>query len=625
VAKSKVTIEIDADEAKAGREFAKMEKRLARAEAKLKKMGRAGKQAGKDIESAGKRMKDAFGAKALSDTKNLAIGIVGVGTAVAGVRTVVRLMMTEIQHNLEQQRKARQSILSLAAAEDELMKNLGGSAAERTAMIATAAAIAKETSQPQKTITLALADAISALGDKDTAIKAVRLSARYQRSKPELIADFAGTIGDVSIASRGLSGGKLDPLLALGVISQTSRKSRVTSQRFLGEHVPKALIGAVAQGATVAGASALFSTVTTETGGKKGAETKTAEIRFTGQLAKFGMKPLTQQVPLSPALQKWAGMEFGEQMAFLRANPELAAKVTAQIPAKMKKTRKGLTPEFAAQFKGMDLAGRLGFIEQNRRLVGEDVIAGAPGIAGTKTFAAIPGWKQMTMKQRLNFIQRDPERAAAFDAGLTLEASVEAPFRALVTKPGGAVAKKFEKHFAEFPDAQGLRDVARTQIKALDIPKRAVVGKVQRASDSARERLLLANQEGALLATIRDGVVGALEDSGKSKFTTDLAALSLDIDPSTGERPGASKALRMLRGRARELLHPTAQRAYVASGGFGSVTRVPVPSSELATERGNVMNEYADKLDLILEKQAAREFDGRSARQKVLVSPGEDK
>jgi hypothetical protein len=37
------------------------------------------------------------------------------------------------------------------------------------------------------------------------------------------------------------------------------------------------------------------------------------------------------------------------------------------------------------------------------------------------------------------------------------------------------------------------------------------------------------------------------------------------------------------------------------------------------------MNEYADKLDLILEKQAAREFDGRSARQKVLVSPGEDK
>jgi len=85
MAKSKVEIEMDADEAKLFRKFVQMERRLAKQEQMLGKVGRAGEKTGRRLETAGKRGERAFGSRAVNQLAAYAGGFFAIDRAVQAV------------------------------------------------------------------------------------------------------------------------------------------------------------------------------------------------------------------------------------------------------------------------------------------------------------------------------------------------------------------------------------------------------------------------------------------------------------------------------------------------------------------------------------------------------------
>lgn len=258
---------------------------------KVKSTGEAsGKGIGKEMEAAGGKMKKAgaaaqaaFGPKALTQMKSFAVGVAGIGGAAGGVLAMLRLVTAEIRSVQQLQASAAQTQITVSAARQELIRNLGGlSIKQIREVIASGVEISRETNVSQTVINRALAQGVSASGgDKAGAVSSVRLAAKFLADSPESIAPFAGSLLDLAKVT-----GSRDTRLNLGFTQFAGQQSRVVNPILQAKNIPPALIGARSFGTTAAGGAALFAALSNAAADVTGAVTGTGLINLSKQLEK---------------------------------------------------------------------------------------------------------------------------------------------------------------------------------------------------------------------------------------------------------------------------------------------------------------------------------------------------
>ncbi len=312
-----VQVVMTGDGAKLERELIKLQARMLELEGKTKGVGAAGRKTAGDFGELGKATERAFDPKALLRWAGvLAPG----GILIAGVQ----LLRAELTKVIELQKKAAGEQVTLASARKDLIRNLSSASdADVTRlMLGTAPRIAGRTGIEERFIQQALASALSAgSGNIPAATAAVEEAAKVFADKPEVLADFAGSLLDLSKVT-----GSMNATLNRGLLQQVASLSRVVDAGHQATNIPRSLIGMVGAGATGREASALFAALTASGGDITGATTGTAAIKLAEQTKKFfeARAPSGGPWGLTALALRERGATMGERIGRLQENPQLA-------------------------------------------------------------------------------------------------------------------------------------------------------------------------------------------------------------------------------------------------------------------------------------------------------------
>jgi hypothetical protein len=205
-----------------------------------------------------------------------------------GVLAAQRLITAELRHQAELQGKMAEEQITLSGARSSLIRNLQG--IDQATILATlkqTREISRGTNVAEQYITSAMASAVSASGQNIPAsLAAVEQAGKYLRDRPTEIADFAGSLLDIAVATK-----TIDARVNQGYIAAIGSMSRITSPRQQALTVPPAVVGQMGWGSTGTGAGALFAAITTGAKDPLGRKSKTASIAVAEQLyaMAFGM------------------------------------------------------------------------------------------------------------------------------------------------------------------------------------------------------------------------------------------------------------------------------------------------------------------------------------------------
>lgn len=279
-------VELTGDEARLLRSLDKVIQKERDHEAQLRKVGDEGDKAGQKGKKGAQNAEKGwakFGKNALLQVGAIGGGFVTVGFAVQKVSQFL-----EAQNDLYDKALSKQ--LSLAAAQQEGIKNLAGlSEANRLGLIDSAPDIARGTGFADLgQITGALGAAVSAGGDAESATSAVTAAARQTRNTPEALPELAAAAIDLRRAT-----GRDDARENLGFLNLVGTQSRIVDPKALAESLAPALVSAVndvpeqdkAEASRQAGA--LLAALTGQTADKSGKTSKTATVQLSAELRKF--------------------------------------------------------------------------------------------------------------------------------------------------------------------------------------------------------------------------------------------------------------------------------------------------------------------------------------------------
>lgn len=300
-----IALEMTGEDSSAARMMAKM----VRAERKVEK-------GLKDIRTEAKRAKPAVKSVfPVAGVSKFVTGLVGVGGVLAGLR----LIKDEFKEIINLQERAAAKQITLTTARGNLIRNLSGETdVQKIKAIDAAGEISRSTNVPERIVTDALAEGVSASGGNlKAAIDAVRLAAKQFPNSPENISEFAGSLIDLMVPLN-----TTDPREAKGFLSTIGKLSRVVKSQQQALNFPKAIIGAVSAGATPQEAGALLAALSTASGDKLGASSATGTISFTNQLREFQAgEGAFEKIPASK--RPGAGT-LGNVIAQIQSDPSLA-------------------------------------------------------------------------------------------------------------------------------------------------------------------------------------------------------------------------------------------------------------------------------------------------------------
>ena len=218
----------------------------------------------------------AFGGIAASLRSTVA-GLASVGGAIALVRSELAAIRAESE-------RVTQSHLSAAQSRDVLKRNIAVlPAAQRRTFLARANKLAQTTALPQTAIDTGLAEAFSGTGgDIEATFATASLAAQVQKTSPEAIGEYAGSLADISKATKDKSA-----LRNLGFLLTVGAASRVADAKKQAATIPGALAGAGAFGASAETSGALFSALSVAAADTEGRRSGTGVIRLAEQLSSF--------------------------------------------------------------------------------------------------------------------------------------------------------------------------------------------------------------------------------------------------------------------------------------------------------------------------------------------------
>ncbi len=276
---NKVVLQVDADASKSISELQKIVRKQGEVIAELKKTSRTSKQVAKDGDGITKGFKTA---KTAAMSLATSIGLVGGGAGI--LLGTVKLITSEMERQREIQKEAESKQITLNSARMDINRNMSGASRESLGSVfKSVAAMAKEENIDEKYLASAMASALSSSGGNvDASLKAVRKAAQFLADKPEEIADFAGSLLDVSDVTK-----TTDADINLGLVSAVGGLSRVKDARQQAVNIPKALVGIQGMDATAEGAAALFATLSNAGKDVMGASSGTAGISLAEQLRGF--------------------------------------------------------------------------------------------------------------------------------------------------------------------------------------------------------------------------------------------------------------------------------------------------------------------------------------------------
>jgi len=232
------------------------------------------------LDQAGKSGEQAFGAQAIGFAKQLA-GALGLGAGVAGA---VQLVRKEYEAMIETQRLANQLSQTAAQAQETALTNLGAQTAEdRDAFVSQVKALSAGLGVSEAEVYKRASDALSARGEQsvEAAMGAVRASFAFAPGDTAAGIAASGAALDIS----GITGGTAEQ--SLGFLQAVGQRARITDPRRLAVNMPPAIMSAVANGADIQTAGAMYAALTQGMSDITGESSRTAAIALSQQLREF--------------------------------------------------------------------------------------------------------------------------------------------------------------------------------------------------------------------------------------------------------------------------------------------------------------------------------------------------
>lgn len=237
----------------------------------------------KAAESAGKATQEmtATGSRGI---EAMATRLTGFVAGLASMRTIINLAKAEYENLVRMQADQAGAQLDVSSARLDVLRNMPGSTAQdRSRALDAAREIARSTQTGEAAVDRALAAALSASGGNlDSSIQAVGAAARMLPDKPTDMAMYAGAMLDLSKVT-----GTTDAQVNQGLLSFVGGMSRVVDPSQQAQHIPKALIGIQGYGGTAAESTALFAALSVASADPSGQSSGTAAVRLAEQLRAF--------------------------------------------------------------------------------------------------------------------------------------------------------------------------------------------------------------------------------------------------------------------------------------------------------------------------------------------------
>jgi hypothetical protein len=246
--------------------------------------GRAAKKAQDDLASEEEQL-----ARKKSGMGEMVMSLAGMATAYLSVRNAVRLVVNEINAQIEAQKRAKEATLTEAQAEANALVNLGAkTTGERDAFLKRIDAMSSSTGVSKQDLYRRSADALSARGNLsvDQAMAAVEASARLLPGDTEQGKVVSGSALDLMKILQG-KGRTIAPEQAIGYMLKVGETARVTDPGKLAENFAPALAAVISSGGTEQEAGALWSALTGAMVDPQGRESKTSSIAFARSLQEF--------------------------------------------------------------------------------------------------------------------------------------------------------------------------------------------------------------------------------------------------------------------------------------------------------------------------------------------------
>lgn len=218
-----------------------------------------------------------FGAAALASLKTYAAGVLSIAAA-------YRYVTAELRAQQDLTDRAQQQKLGVSETRNVLIRNLvGASPSQIQSVIGQNQSLAKQLGVSESVINLARADTLSATGgDIQASLNATQVGARFLKDQPGAIAQFAGSLTDLSKVT-----GTNDASVNLGLLTTVGGLSRVVNPQAQAQNIPRSLIGQLSFGSTPQEAAALFAAITTASADIQGATSGTGSVSLAEQLSRF--------------------------------------------------------------------------------------------------------------------------------------------------------------------------------------------------------------------------------------------------------------------------------------------------------------------------------------------------
>ena len=305
-------VKFTGDEKDAARAIDKLKKKNEDLRKGLAKTRREAKKAEQDF-------KKSFGANAAGKLASYAAGL----ATITGALSLVRGGLNDVQ---EAQAKAFITQERVSKARQELLFNLGGQTRDvRRGAIVAGVDISARTGVGQADVFKALAAGVtSAGGELEPAIKAVNQAAQILSENAEAIPEFAGALIGISKVTQDIVKG-FDPEVAQGLLQKAGVLSRIVEPSLQATNIAPALIGAVANDATVQEAIAAFAALSTAAEDVTGRRTGTALISLSVQLKEFFQEDRKARASRTEFLggQDSRVLTFGERVDLLQGDERL--------------------------------------------------------------------------------------------------------------------------------------------------------------------------------------------------------------------------------------------------------------------------------------------------------------
>jgi len=571
-----VKITLTADEAKAYKAYdrlVKKQREMTREAGKFgKESARSSEEAAKGLKGVGKEQEGVFGEGGIRMMRNFASALTGAG----GVLAAFKLITAEIANIKDVQALAAAAQVTLASARRDLVRNMPNATdAEITGAFAAAKAIAQQTKVSEAIITSSLASAVSASGgDLPAAIKATRLSGRYIADRPEEIAAFAGTLGDIA----GVTGLK-DPAANLGYVSFVGGLGRIVDPKRQAKNIPIALKGMVASGASSQTAAAFFAALTKAGADPLGESSGTASIAMAEQLRKFLPATLSD-----PAL-----------LARLIETSEPAERVELNRLVSAYKKEGMILPEIMPRLRDKGYGGRMDELQQ------------------TETAT--------NMRERLNRLFADPAMARRFLSGSSFEMKYRGQMEQLVLDKDSEIRQQYLSNLEKIPERGQLAEIADALMDAYKLDPLNMTAELQRSYASTTEQLHLRNRLAGQAAAHRDGLVEVLKASGETALGQRISGLDFDARTQMGRRRAMDTASAQIESRIEWL----ERKSIDSLEALDTLRNLGMPVSD---DREIREGTYANQEIISLLRQqlmALQELSSKTATPPTLAKPDQDR